>query len=87
MSQVSDFAAATQAAFAQVNASLDNIVADETNLNKMIQDLKDQLSKSGLSQADQDALSAVSSAAAAMVARSKSIADGVPDLPTPPIGV
>ncbi len=85
MSQISDFSTAVTAAFAEIGTSLDNIVADEANLAKQIQDLKDQLIAGGtLSATDLAALKAVSDNATAMAAKSKSIADAVPDLPPPP---
>ncbi len=85
MSQISDFSTAVQAAFAEIGTSLDNIVADEANLAKQIQDLKDQLSAGGsLSPADAAALQTVADAAKAMSVKTKSIADAVPDLPPPP---
>ncbi len=87
MSKVTDFAAAVQVAFTDVTTALDNIAADEANLAKQIQDLKDQLAAAGLSPADQAALDAVLTAATAMSVKTKSIADAVPDLPAPPPGV
>jgi hypothetical protein len=87
MSKVIDFAAAATAALAQANVSLDNIIVDETNLAKQIQDLKDQIAngESVLSVEDQAALNAVVVSATALADRTKTAADSVPDLPAPPI--
>lgn len=86
MQKITEFVTATQAAFAQINTALDNIAADEVNLAKMIQDLKDQLaaSQTALSPADQLALDTVLATATSMAARSQAIAEAVPDLPAPP---
>lgn len=82
---VDDFVASVTTAFASVNSSLDNIVADETNLAKQITDLQTQLTNSGtLSDADTAALKTMADAANAMVAKTQGITDAVPDLPTPP---
>ncbi len=86
MSAVSDFAAAVQVQFDAVNANLDNITADIANLDKMIQDLKDQLASGNLSPEDQAALDAVAAASSALNSKSKDIADKTPDLPPPPPG-
>lgn len=83
MSEITDSSAATLAALAQIGTSLDNVAADEANLAKQIQDLKDQIG-GGLSPDDKKALQSVLDAATAMAARTKSIADAVPDLPAPP---
>lgn len=85
MSVISDFATKVQAAFSSVNDSLTNIAADEANLAKMISDLKDQLAAGApISPADMQHLADISTAADAMAAKTKEIADSVPDLPAPP---
>ena len=86
MSKITDFATAVEATLVTVNASLDNIVADEANLAKQIQDLKDQIASgaSTLTPADQAALDLAATNSATLAARTKAIADAVPDLPAPP---
>jgi predicted phage tail protein len=86
MSKVTDFAAATKETLDQVITSLNNIVIDEANLAKQIQDLKDQIANGGssLTPEDQAALDAVTVSATTIAARTKEIADAVPDLPVPP---
>lgn len=85
MSAISDFAAATQASFTAISASLDNISADEAALAKMITDLQAQILASGtLSPEDTAALAAVTDAANSLAAKTKGIADAVPDAPAPP---
>lgn len=83
--QVADFKTKVDAAFASVNTALDNIVTDETGLAKQIQDLKDIIAAGPitLDPASQAALDAVSASADALLARTKSIADSVPDTVTP----
>ena len=89
MSAVSDYAAKASFAFTEINASLDNVVADEANLAKQIADLKTQIGAGGsvLVPADQTALDTLAAAGDALAAKTKTIADGVPDLPAPPPGV
>jgi uncharacterized phage infection (PIP) family protein YhgE len=87
MSAISDFKTAVDEAFGQVNAGLDNIQADETTLAQQIADLKTQIGSgsSTLTPEDQAALDAIVTNANAMAARTKSIADSVPDsIPAPP---
>lgn len=86
MSKITDFAMAVQTQFDTVTGSLDNIVADEANLAKQIQDLKDQIAAGGstLTPTDQAALDLVVTNATALAAKTKSVADNVPDLPTVP---
>lgn len=87
MSKITDFAMKVQTQFDAVNVSLDNIVADEANLAKQISDLKDQIAAGGsnLTPEDQAALDLVDSNATAAAAKTKAIADAVPDLPSPPV--
>lgn len=86
MSAISDALAQTQAALAEVGVALDNIAADEANLAKQIQDLKDQINNSDsvLTPADQEALNTALATAQAMSTKTKGIADSVPDAPPPP---
>jgi uncharacterized phage infection (PIP) family protein YhgE len=86
MSKITDFAVAATAALTQANTSLDNIVADEANLSKQIADLQAQIANgsSVLTPEDQAALDAVGVSASALADRTKTAADAVPDLPTPP---
>ena len=89
MSAVSDYATKANAAFTTINDSLDNIVADESNLSKQIADLKAQIASGGsvLVPADQTALDTLATAGEALAAKTKAMADAVPDLPAPPPGV
>ena len=89
MSAVSDYAAKANAAFTTINDSLDNIVADESNLAKQITDLKAQIAAGGstLTPADKTALDTLATAGETLAAKTKSMADAVPDLPAPPPGV
>jgi len=89
MSAVSDYAAKANTAFQTISDSLDNIVADESNLAKQITDLKAQIAAGGstLTPADQTALDTLATAGEALAAKTKTIADGVPDLPAPPPAV
>ena len=89
MSKITDFATAVEATLVTVNASLDNIVADEANLAKQIADLQSQIAASGsvLTAVDQAALGLAATNSATLAARTKAIADAVPDLPAPPPGV
>lgn len=71
-------------AFADLSASLDNIAADEQRLADQItaltKQIADILAAGGtLSAADFDALSVVRNAAVAMAAKTKGIADAVPE--------
>lgn len=86
MSALTEFAATANAALAQANAGLDNIVTDEAGLAKSIQDLKDQIAAGGsnLTPADQAALDSVAATATALAARTKGVADSVPDKIEPP---
>lgn len=80
-------------AFADMSAALDNIAADEATLALQIDALTKQIGDliaagGTLSAADFDALSVVRNAAVAMAARTKGIADAVPDpvpAPVPPV--
>ncbi len=89
MSAISDYAVKANNAFTTINTSLDNIVADEVNLAKQISDLKSQIASGGsvLTPEDQTALDTLATAGDALAAKTKTIADGVPDLPAPPPGV
>ena len=85
MSAISDFAAATQASFSAISASLDNIAADEANLAKQITDLQAQILASGtLSAEDLASLNDVANTASAMATKTAGIAAAVPDAPAPP---
>lgn len=79
------FSDKANAALDQANQSLDNIVADEANLNKQIQDLKALLGNETLSPEAQAALDKVATASEALAAKSKSLADAVPDSVEPPV--
>lgn len=79
---ISDFVAAVNAAFATVNTSLDNIVADEANLLQQIKDLGTKIT--GLDPDEQTALDTVVKSATDLVARTQATADAVPDAPPPP---
>ncbi len=78
------FADSANAALAQANSSLDNIVADEANLSKQIEDLKALLGSADLTPEQQALLDSVSTAASSMAARTKAMADAVPDTVAPP---
>jgi hypothetical protein len=86
MSKITDFQTAVQASFDAVTTSLDNIVTDEANLAKQISDLQAQIAAGGstLTPVDQAALDTLAANATALAAKTKGIADAVPDLPTPP---
>lgn len=83
---ISAFKTAVDQAFAQVNANLDNIQADETALAKQITDLQAQIAAGGssLTPEDQASLDAAVASATALAARTKTIADAVPDTVVPP---
>jgi hypothetical protein len=85
MSALTDFAAKANAALAEANTSLDNIVTDEAALAKSIADLQAQIAAGGsvLTPEDQAALDSVASTAAALATRTKGVADAVPDAITP----
>ena len=73
---------AQAAAFVELNAALDNIVTDEAALAQQIADLNAKLEAGQtLSAEDKAALAGIASAATGMAARTKSIADAVPDAP------
>lgn len=84
---ISAFKQAVDQAFAQVNTNLDNIQADEAGLAKQITDLQAQIAagSSVLTAEDQAALDATVAAANAVAARTKTIADSVPDTVAPPV--
>lgn len=78
-------------AFADMSAALANIAADEANLAKQIDALVKQVADlvaagGTVSAADLEALSVVRNAAVDMAARTKGIADAVPDPAPPPAG-
>ncbi len=78
-------------AFADMGAALDNIAADEANLAKQITALQTQIEAmiaagGTLGEADFEALNQVRIAAVNMAARTKAIADAVPDPVPPPAG-
>lgn len=86
-SLVTDF----NAAFADMSAALVNIAADEANLAKqidaLVKQVGDLIAAGGtLSAADFDALTAVRNTAVDMAAKTKGIADAVPDPVPPPAG-
>ncbi len=84
MSKVTDALVAVEAENKKTNDALDNIDSDILNLDKQIQDLKDQLAAGNLSQADQDALDAIVKASADLAVKAKAEADKTPDPPPPP---
>ncbi len=84
MSKITDTLATVQADNVKTNAALDNIDADIANLDKQIQDLKDQLAAGGLSPEDQAALDAVAKSSHDLAAKAQVEADKTPDLPNPP---
>jgi|ERR1035437_1437263 hypothetical protein len=87
MSKITDFQATVQTQFDAIGVSLDNISADEANLAKQITDLQTQIANGGstLTSADQAALDLVVSNATSLAAKTKTTADNVPDLPSPPV--
>lgn len=85
LQQIADFKTKVDGAFATVNKGLDNIIADEASQAKQIQDLKALIAAgtSTLDPASQAALDALSADADALVARTKAIAEAIPDTITP----
>lgn len=85
--QVAAFKAQVDAALGAINASLDNVVADEAQLAHDIQALKDQIAAgaSTLDAESQQALNDLVVAAQALSARTAAMAAAVPDSvePTP----
>lgn len=80
-----DFVTQTNAALDTVKSNLDNIAADEANLNQQIQDLKAQLTAGGvLTQEQFNSLTAIAAKAQSMATNSGTIAANVADLPAPP---
>lgn len=83
---ISAFKTVVDQAFAEVNANLDNIQADEAGLAKQIADLQAEVASgsSTLTPEAQKMLDDTLAAANAMVARTKAVADAVPDTVTAP---
>ena len=81
MSKITDSTDKTLAELDKANASLDKISADEANLHKLIQDLKDQLASGTLSAEDQAALDKVVAASEALSAKAKTVDDAEPEPP------
>lgn len=77
---ISDLNTFIVSALSSINASLDNIQADESALLAKITELTNSNS---LSAEDLAALSAIQSGAQALVDRTKAVADAVPDAPPP----
>ena len=82
MSQITDFKAKVDGQFAAINTALDNVTADEAQLQKKIADLAAQIAagQSTLTPEDQAALDAVVVEAGQVVARTQAVADAVPDV-------
>ena len=82
---ITAFKTQVDAAFASITDSLNNIAADEATLSQQIQDLKAQLEAGGnLSTEDQAALDAVAQSASDLAAKTKQIADTIPEAPPAP---
>ena len=86
MSKFDDFVTAAQENDAALNAALDNILADETNILKEIEDLKAQIGTGTgvLTPAQEQALDSIQTKMAASVKRAKDAAAAITDLPAPP---
>ena len=85
--KITAFAAQVNDALAQVNTNLENVVADEQALAKQIADLQAQIANdpgSDLSPESQALLDGIVTTSASAAAKTKQMADSVPDSVTPP---
>ncbi len=86
MATFAEDVAVLKAANKKTNDALVNIAGDVVNLDKMIQDLKDQIAASGtvLTPADQAAFDTLVAEASAAADKAQTIADQTPEPPPPP---